>query len=86
LKTEQLSLLMTVVIAFAALAALILTGQAGIRQDLRSVRTDLLTGQAELQKEIRAVEIKLRDAFRTEAWANGERAASSAGNPASNAG
>ena len=35
MKTEHLTLLATVVIAFAALAALVLTGQAGLRQDLR---------------------------------------------------
>ena len=54
LKIEQLSVLATVVIAFAALAALVLTGQTGIRQDLRAVQADLLAGQAELRKEMRA--------------------------------
>ena len=64
LKIEQLSLLATVVIAFSALAALVLTGQAGIRQDLRAVQTDLLAGQAELRREIRTVETKLREEIR----------------------
>lgn len=64
LKIEQLSLLATVVIAFSALAALVLTGQAGIRQELRAVQTDLLAGQAELRRETRTVETKLREEIR----------------------
>lgn len=57
---EQLSVLTTIVIAFAALAALVLTGQAGIRQDLRALQTDVLAGQAELRKEMRAGQAELR--------------------------
>ena len=63
-KIEQLSLLATVVIAFSALAALVLTGQAGVRQDLRAVQTDLLAGQTGLRGEIRTVETKLREEIR----------------------
>lgn len=60
LKIEQLSLLATVVIAFAALAALVLTGQAGIRQDLRTSHATLLAGQVELRREIKSLETELR--------------------------
>ena len=64
MKIEQLSVLATVVIAFAALAALVLTGQTGIRQDLRAVQADLLAGQAELRKEMRAGQGELRKEMR----------------------
>ena len=64
MKIEQLSVLATVVIAFAALAALVLTGQTGIRQDLRAVQADLLAGQAELRKEMRAGQAELRNDIR----------------------
>ena len=75
LKIEQLGVLTTVVIAFAALAALVLTGQSGIRQDLRALRiemlagqaelrNDMLAGQAELRKDLRAVEAGLREDLR----------------------
>ena len=57
LKIEQLSVLATVVVAFTALAALVLTGQAGIRQDLRALQTDMRAGQAEL----RAGQVQLRE-------------------------
>ena len=60
MKFEQLSVLTTIVIAFAALAALVLTGQAGIRQDLRALQTDVLAGQADLRKEMRAGQAELR--------------------------
>ena len=46
MKIGQPGVLATIVIAFAALAAPVLTGQAGIRQDLRAIQTDLLAGQA----------------------------------------
>ena len=49
LKIEQLGTLATAVVAFAALAALVLTGQAGLREDLRALQTDMRTGQAELR-------------------------------------
>ena len=64
LKIEQLSMLATVVIAFAALAALVLTGQAGIQQDLRAIQTDMQAGQAELRKDIRAGQAELRKDIR----------------------
>ena len=64
LKIEQLSLLTTVVIAFAALAALVLTGQAGIRQDLRAFHATLLAGQVELRKDMRAGQAELRKDMR----------------------
>ena len=64
MKIEQLSLLATLALAFAALAALILTGQAGIREDLRALRIDMLAGQAELREEIRAGQAELREEIR----------------------
>ena len=64
LKFEQLGTLATVVVAFAALAALVLTGQAGLRQDLRALQTDMLAGQAELRKEMRAGQAELRREMR----------------------
>lgn len=64
LKTEQLSMLATVVVAFAALAALVLTGQAGIRHDLRALQTDMLAGQAELREDMRAGQVELREEMR----------------------
>ncbi|MDE0458205.1 MAG: hypothetical protein OXI15_13005 [Chromatiales bacterium] len=48
-KLDQLSLLVTMVLAFTALAALVLTGQAGIREDMRSLQAAMLAGQAELR-------------------------------------
>ena len=54
MKIEQLSLLATLALAFTALAALVPTGQAGIREDVRALQTDMLAGQAELRKEMRA--------------------------------
>ena len=60
MRTEQLGMLATVVVAFAALAALVLTGQAGIRQDVRALQTDMLAGQAELRNEMRAGQAELR--------------------------
>ena len=64
LKIEQLSMLATVVVAFAALAALVLTGQAGIRQDLRAIQTDMQAGQAELRKDMQAGQAELRKDIR----------------------
>ena len=65
LKIEQISVSATVVVAFAALAALILTGQAGIRHDLRALQTDMLAGQAELRKDMWAGQAELRKDMRT---------------------
>ena len=64
MRIEQLSLLATLALAFAALAALVLTGQAGIREDLRALRIDMLAGQAELREEIRAGQAELREEIR----------------------
>ena len=64
LKIDQLSLLATVVLAFTALAALVLTGQAGIREDLRALQAEMLAGQAELRAEMRAGQAELRKEMR----------------------
>ena len=64
MKIQQLSVLATVVIAFAALAALVLTGQAGIRQDLQALRIEMLAGQAEVRNDIRAGQAELRKDMR----------------------
>lgn len=62
MKLDQLSLLATTVLAFSALAALVLTGQAGIREDMRSLQATMLAGQAEL----RAGQAELREELREE--------------------
>ena len=59
-KTEQLGMMATVVIAFAALAALVLTGQAELRKDMRAGQAKLRAGQAELRKEMREGQAELR--------------------------
>ena len=64
LKLDQLSLLATTVLAFSALAALVLTGQAGIREDMRALRTVMLAGQAELRAEMLAGQAELRKEMR----------------------
>ena len=64
LKIDQLSLLATVVLAFTALAALVLTGQAGIREDVRALQAEMLAGQAELRAEMRAGQAELRAEMR----------------------
>ncbi len=64
MKSDQLSLLATVVIAFTALAALVLTGQAGLREDMRALRAEMLAGQAELRAEMRAGQAELREEMR----------------------
>ena len=61
MKIEQISLLATLVLAFTALAALVLTGQASLREDLRALRTDMLAGQAELRNEMLAGQAELRN-------------------------
>ena len=53
-------MLATVVAAFAALAALVLPAQAGLRQDLRAMQTDMLAGQAGLRNDMRAGQARLR--------------------------
>ena len=64
MKLEQISLLATLVLAFAALAALVLSGQAGIREDVRALRIDMLAGQTELRGDLRTVETGLREELR----------------------
>ncbi len=60
-KIEQLGILATVVVAFAALAALVLTGQAGIRHDLRALQTELRTEMRAGQTELRAGQARIRE-------------------------
>ena len=64
MKIEQISLHATLVLAFSALSALVLTGQAGIREDLRALQVDMLAGRAELRAEMRAGQAELRDEMR----------------------
>ena len=64
MKIEQLNVLATLVLAFTALAALVLTGQAGIREDLRALQTDTLTGQAGLRANLQAGQAELREEMR----------------------
>ena len=52
------------VLAFTALAALVLTGQAGIREDMRSLQAAMLAGQTELRAEMRAIRAELREEMR----------------------
>ena len=65
MKIEHLSVLTTVVVAFAASTALILNGQSELRRDMwagqAEIRKDMRgAGQAELRKDLRAVEAGLR--------------------------
>ena len=64
MKIEHLSVLATVVVAFAASTALILNGQSELRSDMwagqAEIRKDLRAGQADLRKYLRAVEAGLR--------------------------
>ena len=64
MKLDQLSLLATTVLAFSALAALVMTGQAGIRDDVRALRAAMLAGQAELRAEMLAGQAELRKEMR----------------------
>ena len=64
MKLDQISLLATMVLAFSALAALVLTGQAGIREDMRSLQVAMLAGQAELREEMLAGQAELREEMR----------------------
>lgn len=64
MKIDQLSVLATLALAFTALAALVLTGQAGIREDLRALQTDTLTGQAGLRANLQAGQAELREEMR----------------------
>ena len=71
LKIEHLSVLATVVVAFSASTALILSGQSELRRDMwagqselrkdmRAGQAELRAGQAELRKEMQAGQAELR--------------------------
>lgn len=68
MKIEHLSVLATVVVAFAASTALILNGQSELRRDMwagqAEIRKDMRAGQAELRKDLGAVEAELRKDLR----------------------
>lgn len=63
MKIEHLSVLATVVVAFAASTALILNGQSELRRDMWAGQAetwkDMRVGQAGLREAIRAVEAEL---------------------------
>ena len=65
LKIEHLSVLTTVVVAFSASTALILSGQSELRRDMwagqSEIRKDMRTGQAELRKEMQAGQAGIRE-------------------------
>ena len=58
MKIGHLSVLATVVVAFAASTALILNGQSELRRDMWA-------GQAEIRKDMRAGQAELREGMRT---------------------
>ena len=64
LKIEHLSVLTTVVVAFSASTALILSGQSELRRDMwagqSEIRKDMRAGQAELRKDMRTGQAELR--------------------------
>ena len=64
MKIEHLSVLATVVVAFAASTALILNGQSELRRDMwagqAEIRKDMRAGQSELRKDMRAGQAELR--------------------------
>ena len=68
MKIEHLSVLATVVVAFAASTALILNGQSELRRDMwagqSELRKDMRAGQAELRKDMRAGQAELRKDLR----------------------
>lgn len=68
MKIEHLSVLATVVVAFAASTALILNGQSELRRDMwagqAEIRKGMRAGQAELRNDLRAVEAELRKDLR----------------------
>ncbi len=64
MKIDQLGLLVTVVLAFSAPASLALTGQAGIREDMRAPQAGMLAEQSELRAEVRAGQAELGEAIR----------------------
>ena len=64
LTIEHLSVLATVVVAFSASTALILSGQSELRRDMwagqSEIRKDMRAGQAELRKDMRTGQAELR--------------------------
>ena len=64
MKIEHLSVLATVVVAFSASTALILSGQSELRRDMwagqSEIRKDMRAGQAELRKDMRMGQAELR--------------------------
>ena len=64
LKIEHLSVLATVVVAFSASTAPILSGQSELRRDMwagqSEIRKDMRAGQAELRKDMRTGQAELR--------------------------
>ena len=64
MKIEHLSVLATVVVAFSASTALILSGQSELRKDMwagqSEIRKDMRAGQAELRKDMRTGQAELR--------------------------
>ena len=68
MKIEHLSVLATVVVAFAASTALILNGQSELRRDMwagqSEIRKDMRAGQSELRKDMRAGQAELRKDMR----------------------
>ena len=68
MKIEHLSVLATVVVAFAASTALILNGQSELRRDMwagqSEIRKGMRAGQAELRKDMRAGQAELRKDMR----------------------
>ena len=68
MKIEHLSVLATVVVAFAASTALILNGQSELRRDMwagqAEIRKDMRAGQSELRKDMRAGQAELRKDMR----------------------
>ena len=64
MKIEHLSVLTTVVVAFSASTALILSGQSELRRDMwagqSEIRKDMRAGQAELRKDMRTGQAELR--------------------------
>ena len=65
LKIEHLSVLATVVVAFSASTALILSGQSELRRDMwagqSELRKEMRAGQAELRKEMQAGQAGIRE-------------------------
>ena len=75
MKIEHLSVLATVVVAFAASTALILNGQSELRRDM-------LAGQAEIRKDLKSLEVRLAVVEQRRSGRSAERAAPAGEAPA----